>query len=146
MGLSANRSPIITSKPAARTRSKVTNGKHLFADATVDGRSGWSRRLRDLIQINVAELGGADVVSAREYSIIRRGSTQEVELELLERKFALKGDGASADDLDLYSRVSNTMRRHYEAVGLRRRTKDITPPTLDDIRAEIDAERVEDVE
>jgi hypothetical protein len=114
------------SSKIANGASKITNG-NLFADNAVDGRSPWARRLRDLIQINVNELGGTDVVSAREYSIIRRGSTQEVELELLERKFAMKGDGASAEDLDLYSRVSNTMRRHYEAVGLRRRAKDVTP-------------------
>src|ERR1700682_1019105 len=131
--------PVLVRKtgPARNTnRSKVTNGKGLFA-VTIDGRSAWMRRFRDLIQINIAELGGEDVVSARERSIIRRGSAQEVELELLERKFALKGDGASADDLDLYSRVSNTMRRHYEAVGLRRRAKDVTPPSLADIAAEI---------
>jgi hypothetical protein len=37
-----------------QARSRVTNGKQLFADATVDGRSTWARRLRDLIDLHVA--------------------------------------------------------------------------------------------
>jgi hypothetical protein len=47
------------------------------------------------------------------------------------------------DILDLYSRASNTLRRHLEAVGLKRRAKDITPPSVKDYLAGVeDAQEV----
>ena len=79
MGSSAD-SPVI-SMPA-RARSRVSNGKALFADATVDGRSSWPRRLRDLLSLHISDLGGEEVVSAAERSIIRRIATITVEQEL----------------------------------------------------------------
>ena len=49
------------------------------------------------------------------------------ELEFLEARFATAGDGAKPDDLDLYLRASNNLRRLLEAVGLQRRARDVTP-------------------
>jgi hypothetical protein len=136
MGLSADSSPTMP----ARARSRVSNGKALFADATVDGRGAWARRLRDLLVLHISDLGGEDMVTAAERSIIRRVATITVELELLEKKFALSGDGADAADLDLYVRSAGGLRRLFEAIGLKRIARDVTP-TLDDIAAEIRAER-----
>jgi hypothetical protein len=135
MGLSADSSPTMP----ARARSRVSNGRALFADATVDGRSAWARRLRDLLVLHVSDLGGEDMVSAAERSIIRRVATITVELELLEKKFALT-DGADAADLDLYVRSAGGLRRLLEAIGLKRVARDVTPMTLDEIAAEIEAE------
>lgn len=135
MGLSADSSPAMP----ARARSRVSNGKALFADATVDGRGAWARRLRDLLVLHISDLGGEDMVTAAERSIIRRVATITVELELLEKKFALS-DGADAADLDLYVRSAGGLRRLFEAIGLKRIARDVTP-TLDDIAAEIRAER-----
>jgi hypothetical protein len=135
MGLSADSSPTMP----ARARSRVSNGKALFADATVDGRGAWARRLRDLLVLHISDLGGEDMVTAAERSIIRRVATITVELELLEKKFALS-DGADAADLDLYVRSAGGLRRLFEAIGLKRIARDVTP-TLDDIAAEIRAER-----
>jgi len=126
--------------PAARTRSRVTNGAALFGTG-VDGRSTWARRLRDLLQLHVADLGGEDVVTAAERSIIRRIATITVELELLEKRFALS-DGAATEDFDMYLRAANSLRRLLEAVGLKRVARDITP-SLNDIINEIEAERVD---
>jgi hypothetical protein len=112
---------------AAFARSRVSNGKSLFADAVVDGRSTWARRLRDLLALHVSDLGGEDVVTAAEHSLCRRISTITVELELLERKFALKGKGAAAEDLDLYLRGANSLRRLLESIGLKRVSRDVTP-------------------
>ena len=82
-----------------------------------------------------------DIVSAAERSIIRRIATITVELEWIEQqKFALSRNGPSAEDLDLYLRGSNSLRRLLESIGLRRVAKDITP-TLDDIVREHEAER-----
>jgi hypothetical protein len=110
MGSPATRPTVTAPIDARHARSKVTNGSRLFADMTVDGRSGWSRRLRDLLQLHVADLGGEDVVSAAEHSICRRIAAITTELELLERRFALKGKGASEKDLDLYFRGAGVLR------------------------------------
>lgn len=113
-------------KPTARSR--VTNGSHVLPG--VDGRSTWARRFRDLMELHIADLGGDDAVSEAERSIVRRASALEVELERLELLFATSG-AASAADLDLYQRASNTMRRHLETLGINRRPRDITPNLSD---------------
>jgi hypothetical protein len=73
----------------SKARSKVTNGYLLPG---VDGRSTWMRRLRDLISLHLADMGGEDAVSEAEKSIIRRACTLTVELERLELVFALAGE------------------------------------------------------
>jgi hypothetical protein len=118
----AHRPPTVRRSPA--NRSRVTNGSALLSG--VDGRSVWARRLRDLIELHEADLGGADAASTAERSIVRRAAVLETELERLEAKFAMAGE-ASATDLDLYQRTSNSVRRLLEAVGLKRVAKDVTP-------------------
>jgi hypothetical protein len=82
-----------------------------------------------LIDLHLADLGGEDAASAAERSLIRRASVMTVELERLEKKFA-QADETLADDLDLYQRTAGNLRRLFEAVGLKRRPRDVTP-TLD---------------
>jgi hypothetical protein len=55
------------------------------------------------------------------------------ELERLEARFACAGE-ASPDDLHLYQRMANTLRRSLEAVGLERRAKNVGP-TLGELLA-----------
>jgi hypothetical protein len=83
-------------------------------------------------------MGGVDNTSAAERHIVRRACVLIVELERLERKFAQAGE-ASADDLDVYARISGNMRRLLESVGLRRRPRDIGP-TLSDIMREAETQ------
>jgi hypothetical protein len=116
-------------------RSRVANGSALLLG--VDGRSAWVRRCRELIADHVADLGGEDNTSAAERSIIRRASVMTVELERLEAKFAQAGE-ASERDLDLYIRAAGNLRRLLEAIGLRRRPIDITPPDPLDYARELD--------
>src|SRR4051794_30071044 len=85
-------------------RSRVTNGSALLPD--VDGRSLWVRRLRDLMALHLADLGGDEA----EKSIVRRVATLTVELERMEVQFATAG-AADADALDLYSRTAGNLRR-----------------------------------
>jgi hypothetical protein len=107
-----------------RHRSRVTNGTGLFVDAG-DGRGPWARRMKDVIELHLCDLGGVEVVSEAEASIVRRAATLTIELERLEAKFST---GEAADrDLDLYQRTANSLRRLLEAVGLKRVPKDITP-------------------
>jgi hypothetical protein len=115
------------SKPEARSR--ITNGKVLLPD--VDERSLWVRRFRDLLALHLGDLGGADVASEAEKAIARRAACLIVELEQLEQKFATQG-ASEGGQLDQYQRVSNTLRRLLESLGLERRPRDVTPtPTVD---------------
>jgi hypothetical protein len=117
-------------------RSRVTNGSVLIPG--VDGRSPWIRRCKDIIASHISDLGGIDNCSAAEYSIVRCASVMTVELERLEAKFAKAGE-ADANELDQYARVAANLRRLFEAVGLRRRPRDVTVSTLDEIALEIQA-------
>jgi hypothetical protein len=109
-------------------RSRVGNGSALLS-GDVDQRSVWCRRLKELISDHIGDLGGEANTSVAERSIVRRASTLEVELELLECRFAQDGQ-ASALDLDLYQRCSGNLRRLLEAVGLQRRARDVTDDVL----------------
>jgi len=102
-------------------KSRRGNGSVLVSG--VDQRSTWVRRLKETLVDHLSDIPDA---TASERSIIRRASTLTVELEHLETKFALAGE-ASSDDLDLYQRTANSLRRLLEAVGLQRRARDVTP-------------------
>ena len=117
-------------------KSRISNGTGLLPG--VDGRSTWARRLRDLIALHTADLGGEEAVSAAEASIIRRAATLTVELERLELVFA--STDARPEDLDLYQRMSNTLRRHLETTGLKRVPRDVTPSVTEYIDSVTDAE------
>jgi hypothetical protein len=119
-------------------RSAMTNGAILPG---VDGRSIWARRLRDLVALHVADLGGDQNISESERAIIRRAAVIICELERMERGFAL-GEGAPGiPDLETYQRMANTMRRLLEALGLQRRQRDVTPS----LREYLDARATETV-
>jgi len=132
---SNNRRPVDDPSVVPRKgRSRVTNGTVLIAG--VDQRSPWVRRCKDVIAAHLSDLGGADNTSAAERSIIRRAAVLTTELEVLEVRFAKAGE-ASAADLEVYQRCSNSLRRLLEAVGLQRRPRDVTL-TLSQIQAEHD--------
>jgi hypothetical protein len=117
-GSSAGRGSV--NQPDGRQRSRIGNGTALLPG--VDGRSAWVRRCKDVLATHLSDVPDA---SAAEYSIIRRASVMTVELERLEAKFATAGE-ASPDEIDLYARVAGNLRRLLEAVGLRRRPRDVT--------------------
>jgi hypothetical protein len=106
--------------------SRVTNGTSLFAEAGIDLRGAWARRFRDIFELHISDLGGVEAVSEAEQSICRRMATLTVELERLECRL-VKQEAPDDRLLDLYQRVSNTLRRLLESVGLERRQRDVTP-------------------
>jgi hypothetical protein len=118
--------PAVTRKKDPQ-RSALTNGKLL--PGAVDQRSAWVRRCKDIISQHLVDLGGEENCSSAERSIVRRASVMTVELERLEAKFATAGQ-ASADDLEVYQRCANSLRRLLESVGLRRRPHDVTQGPL----------------
>jgi hypothetical protein len=101
-------------------RSRVSNGKSLFVRGG-DGRGPWARRMRDVAEAHLQDIG-ADTASEAERSIIRRIAALTVELERIEAKFAVgEGDG----DLDLYQKASGSLRRLLESIGLERRQRNV---------------------
>jgi hypothetical protein len=127
----------------SKQRSRVTNGR-LFAATIADGRSGWSRRLGDLLDLHIADLGGQDAVTNAERSIIRRIATISVELEWIEQSFKSSRAGPKTEELDLYFRGSNNLRRLLEAIGLQRRSRDVTPSLDEYLRQKTDIEEAGD--
>jgi hypothetical protein len=111
----------------AKARSRITNHGHLLPD--IDGRTMWARRLRDLTAMLVADQGGDDVISAARMAIVRRAAIIQIELELRELRFA--DEEPSYLQLEQYSRISGNLRRMLESLGLERRAKDVTPPSVD---------------
>ena len=92
----------------------------------LQGRSGWPFGLGAAATRYLSDLGGEAAVSEAERSIIRRVATLTVELERMEVGFAVAGE-AQPDQLELYQRTANSLRRVFESVGLGRRPREITP-------------------
>jgi hypothetical protein len=88
------------------------------------------RRLRDLIALHSADLGGEVAMSEAERALVRRSATIIVALEQMEFTFATSEE-PTPHQLELYQRLSNTLRRLLEAVGLKRRPRDVTPSLHD---------------
>jgi hypothetical protein len=101
-----------TPAPAALTaRSRVTNGKRLFVEVQ-DVSSPWARRLRDLIALHIADLGGPDNCAEAEKTLVRRAAMLTLQWELLEQRWASNHDGeAPAKRLMEYQRCASALRR-----------------------------------
>ena len=118
--------PAINPPGLSQPRSRVTTQRQLFADGG-DIRSAWARRLRDLFELHISDLGGNDAASEAERSIARRAAVITVELERMEASFAVRD--ATPDQIELYHRTASSLRRLLESLGLKRRPRDVTEPT-----------------
>jgi hypothetical protein len=122
--------PVTIEERATKTRSKVTNGRSWFVQG--DGRSPWSRRWRDLVEMHARDLGGMEGLSVAQLSLIRRAATIEVELEAAEGLFSA-GKGS---DLTAYAAVAGHLKRILETLGLHRTPRDVTPTLSEYLRME----------
>jgi hypothetical protein len=123
-----------------RIRSAVSNGRRLFVEG--DGNSAWSRRYRDLIVGHINDMGGEDVLSESEKSLIRRASAIECELEQMEGLLSRR----EPVDLDAFTRAAGHLRRILETLGLQRRARDVGPSLGDLMLADIEERRREAAE
>jgi hypothetical protein len=112
-----DRSP---SRVKRRPRSAVTSGRKAFIAG--DPNSAWARRFHDLVVRHVGDLGGRDVLSEAQFSLIRRATSIECELERMD---ALLSTGAEVD-LDSYGRAASHLRRIFETLGIGRKCRDVT--------------------
>ena len=97
----------------------------------LDRRTGAYRKTAELIDRVEADLGGADRLSTAELQIIRHAALTGAMLEDLGARW-LSGEPI---DPALYVQLSNSERRLYETVGLRRVARDVTPPSVADYLA-----------
>jgi hypothetical protein len=93
----------------------------MFVDG--DGNSAWTRRFKDLVANHASDLGGGELLSEAQVSLIRRVAAMEIELEEMEGKLS-KGEDVN---LDLYTRTAGHLRRYLETLGVERVARDITP-------------------
>jgi hypothetical protein len=109
-------------KPAGRirARSHATSGRRVFVEG--DGNSRWARRYRDLIAAHCQDMGGTDLLSEAQLSLIRRASAIELELEQMEGKLSM----GEQVDLDVFTRSASHLRRLFEVLGVERKCRDVT--------------------
>lgn len=115
----------------------MTSGRALFISG--DPNSAWSRRFHDLVVGHVSDLGGADLLSEAQFSLIRRAAAIECELERLDARLS-QGEEVN---LDAYGRAASHLRRLFETIGIERRPRDITPSLGDLMRLDIEERRRE---
>jgi hypothetical protein len=113
-----DRSVIVASK---RQRSAMTNGAILPGM----GRSAWVRRLKDLVALHIADLGGNQNVSEAERAIIRRAAVIITELERMEKTFALSEGAPGIAELEAY----------YVSIWLPEPSRCPRPPSVNQMRS-----------
>lgn len=109
-------------------RARITNGKELLTG--IDGRSVHARIFRHTFNAMLAHCGGTDYVPETLRLMCRRAAALETELVNLESRFAQlrnAGEEPKTYDIDLHSRLTNTLRRVCEVLGWQRHQRDITP-------------------
>jgi hypothetical protein len=126
-----------SASPPSQGASKVTNDAAALLTPT---KLSWCRRLRDLYELHVSDLGGWSNVSSAEAAILRRALTLIIACEARETQYAEAGQ-VSDQELCVYASAANTLRRLLESIGLKRRQRDVTP--LNDLIRELDSERAE---
>jgi hypothetical protein len=124
---------LVAHMPAA-SRSARTNGRRLFVDG--DGRGPWARRWRDLKALYADDLGGESSLSEFQNGLVGTAATLRCELERLEGQLSL----GEPIDTDQYGRIAGHYRRVVETLGIERRARDVSTPTLEEIADEIAAE------
>jgi hypothetical protein len=102
-----------------RPRSAITSGRKLFVEG--NSNSAWSRRYHDLVVGHISDLGGRDLLSEAQVSLIRRAASIECELERLD---ALMSQNKPVD-LSAYASVSSHLRRLFETIGLKRQAREV---------------------
>ena len=114
--------------------SAITSGRKLFVQG--DPNSAWSRRYYDLCVGHINDLGGRDMLSEAQLSLIRRASAIECELERLDAALSM----GQAVNLDEYGRATSHLRRLFETLGIERRAREVEVDPLDYARQHTEPE------
>jgi hypothetical protein len=103
------------------TRSSIANGRLL---PMTDGRSATARRFKDLVYDISGDLGGMSQLTTAEVQLVRRASMLSAECE---RHEALAAQGDKEFDVQTYVVMTNSLKRVLEVIGVKRRSRDVTP-------------------
>ena len=114
-------------KPKPNAATRLGTGGTVLAG--VDMRTHGGRRFKELAADFVDHL--ADEPTAPQLAIIRRAAALSVWCEEQEVGQAQGGDL----DVTAYTTATNTLRRLLADLGLERRARDVTPPSLSDYLA-----------
>jgi hypothetical protein len=106
-------------------RSRVGNGAKLLP--LTDGRSATARRFKDLVEDISADLGGKALLSEGQKQLTRRAAMLSAECE---RQEALAARGEAEFNCELYGTMCDRLGRLFGRLGLERKARDVTPPTL----------------
>jgi hypothetical protein len=90
----------------------------------LDARTKAAQRARQIIASIEQDLGGADRMSEAQRQLAQRAALLSVQAEDYEVRF-LQGLPHEVPD---YLATCNNLRRMFEALGLERRMRDVTPP------------------
>jgi hypothetical protein len=107
-------------------RSVVTNGTRTFLGKPGGEQTAVGLRWKDIAAAITEDLGGADLLSEIERQLVRRVTHLSIEAELMEAD-RVKGQEI---DIDKYISITNAIGRAGQRVGLRRRARNISPPTV----------------
>lgn len=107
-------------------RTKVANGKSLLAPEG-NANGWWARRFGEILALRFDDMGGGDLLSEGQISLAKRATTLEVELERMDANLS---NGTDVD-LDLYARITGTLARVLEKLGLERVKPRSRNPLLD---------------
>jgi hypothetical protein len=108
----------------------------------IDLRTSAARRVHQLVGIWQEELGGVDNMTESLRQLIQRAALLSVLIEANEAEWLTGGMLAEAT----YFAAINSQRRILLSIGLDRRSCDITPPTIDEIAADIASKKLAEEE
>lgn len=118
-------------------RTRLSNGKQLFLESSVDGRSLIARRFRDLQSDIISDLGGASEISEAEMALVRRAVTLIVYCEMFESRMAETGKL----DSESYLPCVNALAKLLNALGLKRRPRQVGRSPLEGYHAATASQR-----
>lgn len=105
----------------------------LLCLADLDGRTRSAQLVSRTIDSLIEDLGGEDSLSAAEHLIVRRAAIAGAMSEDLAARW-LTGEPV---DPAIFATLANVERRQLEAVGIRRRARDVTPSLQDYIKRSV---------
>src|SRR5262249_16233747 len=109
--------------PGDRSTTRRRHTRRFATFESIDRRTGSYREIRRLIVAIANDLGGYDELSTGEAQLVQRAAVLGAMLVDMEASW-LRGERPF--DMLGYCTVVNAQRRVFEAVGLRRRAKDVT--------------------
>lgn len=121
----------MTKRVSRPARTRLSNGKQFFLESSVDGRSLIARRFREVQSAIVSDLGGEDSISEAEMALVRRAVTLVVNCEMFESRMAETGKL----DSEAYLPCVNALGKLLNALGLKRRPRQVGPSPLESYHA-----------